>query len=259
MPTEDEAQTGGNVVDPYTGEHAESVYAIWHDPTTYDTLKHGPPYLPEAKVKVASAGVKEAVPPLVEKTAADALTAILIIITHIKADFGDEPMGAMAALLAFLRAESMVHQAHHWQTHGGSFYGDHQLFDRLYNATVEDIDKVAERMVGSGHHLLAQPVLHAKHVSAVVQSFYGDAPSNPNSDEYVLISLRVALRTLVVLKLVYSLLDKGQVLTHGTDNLLQGVADKHEEHVYLLKQRSLQKTSYDRRPVVSGDNRWKSG
>jgi hypothetical protein len=39
---------------------------------------------------------------------------------------------------------------------------------------------------------------------------------------------------------------KGQ-LSNGTDNLLQGVADKHEEFVYLLKQRCLTKVSYDRR------------
>jgi DNA-binding ferritin-like protein len=268
MPTEDEVQSGMEPVaikDPYTGLHAESIYAIWHDPTTYDMLRHGPPYLPEpvkiGKVASGASVLKDEIRPLVEKMGADAMTSMLVIIQHIKADFADMPMSMMAVLLAFLRAESMVHQAHHWQTRGESYYGDHLLFERLYTAVVEDIDKVAERMVGSGHHILAQPVFHAKHTSAVVQCFYGDAPPNPTSDEYVLISLRAALRTLVVLKIVYASLEHAGLLSHGTDNLLQGVADKHEEQVYLLKQRATQKTSayYDRRKVATSDPRWKSG
>lgn len=267
MPTEDDVQSGVGPVaikDPYSGLHSESIYAIWHDPTTYDLLRHGPPYLPDSTVKVGKTAsnakaLKDSVRPLVEKTSADSLTSMLVIIQHIKADFGDTPMSMLAVLLAFLRAESMVHQAHHWQTRGGTYYGDHLLFDRLYNGIVEDIDKVAERMVGSAHPILAQPVFHAKHTSAVVQSFYADAPPNPSADELPLISLRAALRTLVVLKIVYAALEHAGLLSHGTDNLLQSVADKHEEHVYLLKQRSSQKTSYDRRPVTSSDLRWKSG
>ena len=58
MPGEDDAVLPGvppPVKDPYTGLHEESIYAMWHDPTTYDPIKHGPPYLPEMKVKTASA------------------------------------------------------------------------------------------------------------------------------------------------------------------------------------------------------------
>jgi hypothetical protein len=47
-----------------------------------------------------------------------------------------------------------------------------------------------------------------------------------------------------------SLESKGQ-LTDGTDNLLQGVSDKHEEFLYLLQQRQGGRTasySYRRTP-----------
>jgi hypothetical protein len=47
---------------------------------------------------------------------------------------------------------------------------------------------------------------------------------------------------------VYKLLESKGQLSSGTDNLLQGIADKHEEFVYLLKQRCSSKVSYDRRP-----------
>lgn len=45
---------GSSMKDPYAGLHAEAIYAMWHDPLTYDPIKHGPPYLPELKVKTAS-------------------------------------------------------------------------------------------------------------------------------------------------------------------------------------------------------------
>lgn len=266
MPTEDEVPELDEKVgikDPYTGLHPESIFAIWHDPTTYDLMKHGPPYLPDLQMKVGSVakGVKDVVRPLVEKTSADSLGTMLVIAQHIMDDFSGTPISALAALVAFLRAESLIHQAHHWQARGGDYYGDHLLFDRIYEGVVEDIDKLAERMVGSSHPVLAHPVLHAKHTSAVVQMFYDGAPVSPNSDENVLLSLRAVLHTLVLLKFVYSSLEQKGQLSHGIDNLLQGIADKHEEHVYLLKQRAMQKTSssYDRRPVTSDDPRWKSG
>ena len=264
------------IKDPYTGLHEESIQACWHDPTMYNHLKHGPPYLPENTIKVASKVdervVKAAVDPLVEKTSADALVTLGVIISHIKADFGPAPMSDLAVLLAFLRAENLVHQAHHWQTSGPTFYADHLLFDRLYSDGVSDIDKLAERMVGSGDAILAHPVLHAKHVSAIVQSFYDGAPVAPNPSELPLISLRAVLRVLVVFKMLYKLLEAEGRLSGGTDNLLQGIEDKHEESVYLLKQRSTQRTaSYSRttasevgRDVVASskvsfnDPRWKS-
>jgi DNA-binding ferritin-like protein len=259
MANRDDVQ--GSVTDPETG-HEDSSFALWHDPTTYDLMKHGPPYLPGADhgARVASTKHRDDIRPLVEKTSADALTELLVILNHVMADFSELPMSCLAALLAFLRGESMVHQAHHWQSKGENSYGDHLLFERLYNGVIEDVDKLAERMVGMGQPVLANPLLHAKYVSAVVQTFYTGAGPDPSSNEHVLISLRAALRTLVLIKIIYGSLEQKGLLSHGTDNLLQGIADKHEEHVYLLKQRATQKTSsYDRRPVAPRDPQWKQG
>jgi DNA-binding ferritin-like protein len=223
------------VKDPYTGLHAEAVQAIWHDPTTYNLMKHGPPYLPEDTIKVAT-----------DKEGADFLTTLMVIVEHIKSDYGPAPMSELAVLLAFLRAESLIFQAHHWQTRGQTYYGDHLLFERLYNEVSGDIDPIAERMVGAGHYILAHPVLHARHVSAIVQSFYEGAGSDPGPNEYAVLSLRAVMNTLVVLKIIYNDLEKSGRLSNGTDNLLQGVSDKHEGFVYLLKQRT-KTASYDRR------------
>ena len=176
------------------------------------------------------------------------MTEINAIIEHIQADYGPTPMSEMAALLAFIQAEACVHQSHHWRTRGESYYGDHLLFERIYNGVYGNIDKIAERMIGSGHHILAHPILLAKNCSLVVQSFYRDAGANPSSDTYPALSLRTCLRTILALKIVYAGLEKKGQLSYGTDNLLQGIADEHEGYVYLLKQRTQAKTAnYDRR------------
>lgn len=240
--------------------YAESTHAVWHDPSTYDPLAHGPPYLPTPSTVVAAVapGVAQKVArPFVQKTAADDLTEIQAVLDQVKADFGPTPMSELASLLAFIRAAALVHQSHHWQTRGETSYGDHLLFERLYNETQSMVDGLAERMVGSGHHILAHPILMAKHCSMVTQTFYRDAGANPSAGTYPILSMRAVLRTLVALKSVYTRLDEGGLLSHGTDNLLQGLADKHEEFVYLLKQRTNHKTaaSYDRR----AEAQWKSG
>lgn len=255
MPGEDDTTPPGvptTTKDPYTGLHAESVYAMWHDPTTYDPIRHGPPYLPDMKGKTASFSDRKAVRSVVrgcvQKMSVDEITEINAILDQVKADFGPTPMSELATLLAFITAESTIHQAHHWQTRGESFYADHELFSRIYGDVYVMIDGLAERMVGSGHYILAHPILLAKHCSMVVQSFYRDAGANPSADMYPLFSLRACLRTLVALKTVYAALEEKGQLSHGIDNLLQGYADKHEDHVYLLKQRLQSKTaSYDRR------------
>lgn len=248
------------LVDDPQSPHDESIYAMWQDPTMYDPIKHGPPYLPEPKgLKMASMfnrqAVKDTARPLVQKMAADEMTEIVAVMDQVKSDFGPTPMSEMAGLLAFIHAEALVHQTHHWQTRGESFYGDHLLFERIYGGVYGNIDKIAERMIGSGHHILAHPILLSKHCSMVVQTLYRDAGANPSADMYPILSLRAVLRTLVALKLVYSSLEASGKLSYGIDNLLQGIADEHEGYVYLLKQRLQSKTaSYDRRPPT-GDAR----
>ncbi len=236
--------------DPYTGLHAESIYALWHDPSTYDHMKMGPPYLPEMKVRTAVARVvtavdREAVRNLVRKEAQ--ASAIGQIFSTIVRDYQGMPMAELGAFLAVLRAASMVHQTHHWQTRGDTFFSDHKLYEQLYNESQEPIDKIAERAVGLGTHLLVHPVIQAAHVGALVKHFCGDILSNPSADAYALVSLAAEIGVLSCLDEVRaSLQNKGQLST-GTDNLLPDIADQHEVFVYLLKQRSISKVSYDRR------------
>jgi hypothetical protein len=68
-----------------------------------------------------------------------------------------------------------------------------------------------------------------------------------NPDAYVLTSLRAERWFLDCVKQLSASLSAVNQLSRGTDNLLQGIEDKHEEHVYLLLQRSqtVSKTASD--------------
>lgn len=230
------------------GNHAEAIYAIWHDPTTYDHLRMGPPYLPGpdtskalGRPKEASGGVPDSdslleVRGLVAKEAAN--EEVLNVLGHFLSDYGDNALAELGALLSYLRAINFAHQTHHWQTRGSSFFGDHLLFERIYNETLEMIDSLGERTVGAGSPVLVNPVIQSTHQLLILKELYNGVPIETSPEQCVLISLKGVLRFLVLIQLVYGLLEQKNLLSHGTDNLLQGFADKHEEFLYLLKQRT---------------------
>jgi DNA-binding ferritin-like protein len=201
----------------------DSLHAIWVDPLAFEALRNGPPYLPEgfeSRLKMAADSVDPVLPKLM----------------------GMFPKGMemaeLGALVAVLRAASIIHQTHHWRSSGSSFYGDHLLFERLYNDSVGFIDQVAERSVGSGNRALVDARLQANLVHALINYWCSSADADDTDLGMIQESLSVEHCVLGCLKSArYDLDQKGQ-LSDGTDNLLQGVSDKHEEFVYLLQQRA---------------------
>jgi DNA-binding ferritin-like protein len=117
-----------------------------------------------------------------------------------------------------------------------AFYGDHQLFMRLYEDSQAFIDSVAEKTVGLGNPSLVDPVIQAKHLAYCVAKCYEGAEEGPNG--MIQISLRKEYCVLEAVRVVLHELGEAGILSDGTENLLQGIADKHEEFVYLLKQRA---------------------
>jgi len=235
--------------DPYAGPYAEAVHALWHDPLTYDPIKHGPPYLPESKMKLAHnqrSEVRAAVQKLAEDQSEDLGRLLQTLVTP----YGNAPMAELAALLACLRAEVWIHLAHHWQTRGCTYYGDHLLFMRLYEEADDLVDGLAEKAVGMGSHMLVQPRLQGMHTMAALMRLYGDTPDNPGAEDYPAISLRAVMCFLAFERLVYETLESQGKLSHGIDNMLQGIADKHEEFAYLLQQRCKSKTAHNVRSAA---------
>lgn len=206
----------------------DSIHALWVDPLAFEPSENGPPYLPEKPlVKIAS-------------TEGSLLSSLLLRMPETAPRASE-----LGALVAVLRAGAMVHQAHHWQTRGPQYYADHLLFDRLYSESVGFVDQIAERTVGLGGESHVSPILQAKLIPAITLLWCRDAVAEPA--ELALVSLNVERCIVDCIEEVRSRMSDRGALSSGTDNLLQGVADKHEEFVYLLQQRSSGAYSYDSR------------
>lgn len=208
----------------------ESIQVVWHDPTSYQPLRHGPPYLPEGSydaVKLSSDDRKE--------IRRKAKTASALIAPEIPG-FQASPL---PSLLAALQAASLLHQMHHWMCKGPTFFADHGLFERLYNESLEGIDQLAEKAVGKGVVLTVGDQVNNMAVYEGI--FCKDSP------DMVARSLKAEYVCLEMIHLCLGDLDAQKRLTPGLSNLLEGLADKHEAFVYLLQQREAapQVTPYD--------------
>ena len=214
--------------------YEDQIHAIWVDPTQFDPLRHAPPFLPPGRPAVKLAATQKAqVQGWVKQAHGDTEQSVHLLAK----DYGGD-LGYMSVLLTCLRAAAMVHQTHHWQTRGPSFYGDHQLFERLYNETLPGIDSVAERTVGLGSPSLVDPVIQAKHLAWCIAKCYQGTKVEEGPNGMVAVSLHVEYHVLAAIKTVLGVLGQAGILSDGTENLLQDIADKHEEFVYLLKQRN---------------------
>lgn len=209
----------------------DATYAIIQDPASYKYDVHGPPYLPK------TAAVKPIVKGMIRQAAVGKAAHFYKVVQAHISPFASVPYGELAGVLVFLQALGVVHQSNHWATKGESYYADHLLFDRLYGDVVGEVDKVAEKAVGlGGPRLVVAPTL-ARSTAEVVNELWVAQPEDPDPAARVAMSLQAELRFLVMMQMVAKEMQAKGTLSRGTDNMLADIEDKHEEHVYLLKQR----------------------
>lgn len=211
----------------------DATYAILQDPASYDYEVHGPPYLPPK-----AASVKPVVKGMIRQAAVGKVAHFYKVVEAHVGPYASMPYGELAGVLVFLRALAAVHQSNHWATLGPSYYGDHLLFDRLYGDLVTEIDTVAEKAVGLGGPGLVSAPMLAKSVAEIVTELCIAQPAEPDPEARIAMSLQAELRFLVMMQMVAKQMESKGTLSRGTDNMLADIEDKHEEHVYLLKQRS---------------------
>lgn len=159
-----------------------------------------------------------------------------IVFENTLAQWGGVPYGELSVLLVNLRFLALVHQTHHWTSKGDPFYGDHLLYERLYGAVVEDIDALAEKAIGLGNNDNVNLQLQVIQLAEMARQ-YGCAVTLPVASSLAQRSMAAEVGFLRSAAHCASLLSENGTLTRGLDNFLQGLEDKHETHVYLLKQR----------------------
>lgn len=158
-----------------------------------------------------------------------------VAVQHVQNESGAMPplSGVLSDLLAIVRAVYEAEHSFHWRTRGPSFYSDHLLLGRIYEATYADLDAIAEKLIGlTSDNEAVAPVAQAQKTAVYLSG------CNLGSDPSCFAAEALILEKNLI-DLVSSILSmyKGQ-LSAGLDNFLQGIADKHETHVYLLSQAS---------------------
>ena len=132
-------------------------------------------------------------------------------------------------LLALLRAQSLSYQSSHWVVMGDSFYGDHLLFQRLYESVGDQIDQLAEKLVG---YLGPQSVALAHQAPIIAQYSLRWAPIECNHRR----GLQSERDCQDAIKLAYDGIKAAQAMTLGLDDWLMATANAHETNQYLLQQ-----------------------
>lgn len=135
-----------------------------------------------------------------------------------------------ALYVATLKSLALIHQHNHWTTKGEMFYGDHLLFERLYNDTLENLDLAAEKFIGVfGEECLSYD-LQTELLNKVLLK-YKNLEGSP-----VEMSLTAEKDFLKFSKDAYDCFEKEGKLTLGLDDMIMTIASKREEAVYLLQQ-----------------------
>lgn len=159
--------------------------------------------------------------------------AISRLLETASAMFSGEKYFELSLILASLRGLAILHQTHHWQTSGPLFYSDHLLFERLYTETAADIDPLAEKIVSLGKPAL---VGFSKHIIEM-SSFLKTLKNHSTSDDFSRKSLEAEIFFVELVEAVIKRFELQGILTRGLENLLGEIAGKHENLIYLLKQR----------------------
>lgn len=163
-------------------------------------------------------------------------TNLNITVDNMCSEWGNVAFPQLAVMLVYLKFLATVHQHHHWIAKGDPYYGDHLLFERLYGDVIEEIDLVAEKAVGMGGSSNIDLALVTSQVNRLVQG-YGMTQTIPQPTELAKRSLIAEMNFLATATCLVNSMKECGILSRGIDNMIAGIEDKHEGHVYLLKQR----------------------
>jgi len=165
------------------------------------------------------------------------LPNVNVVLSNMLSEWGEIPYAELSIVLVHLRSLALIHQNNHWTARGDSFYSDHGLFERLYNEIVPEIDAVAEKAVGLGNENNVNLNLQIIQTLKLVQT-NNTTTMIPASNQLVVNSLVAETNFLTVIDYLLTSMKNKRTTTSGIENLLQDISDKHEGHVYILKQRS---------------------
>jgi len=132
--------------------------------------------------------------------------------------------------IATLKAIVLITQNAHWVSKGDNSYGDHLLFERLYEKATKSLDAAAEKIIGVFGEGCLSFELQNKYLFGVLLT-YKDFEGQPAH-----MCLAIEKGFLKLSQRLYELYEEEGVMTLGLDDFLMSNASDHEEAVYLLQQ-----------------------
>lgn len=131
-------------------------------------------------------------------------------------------------VLAALRAQQWLYQTLHWQAKGENFYELHLLFERLYDSLDDQVDTLAEKIVG---YYGSENVDRADAI-ARAQKWIGTW----SKEDPVEAAIEAEKQFQGLLRRAYDTMSKKNELSLGLDDFLMATASEHETALYLLGQ-----------------------
>lgn len=141
-------------------------------------------------------------------------------------------------VLAHLRALQWLSWTSHWTAAGPSYYGDHQLLQRLYDGKGggpdinEEIDALGERMVA----YFGPPSVSPEAIVGRVHQLTDQAVKSSADQFEALLSMEMQLQQ-AIRRAWKANQASGEHMSLGIDDLLMGLANEREGAIYLLRRR----------------------
>lgn len=140
-----------------------------------------------------------------------------------------DPKTLLQGVLACLRAQYLHYQTAHWTVVGDAAYGNHLLFQRIYEATLPEIDQLAEKMVAMHGNDSVDCCLITRMSLSILESW-------KDIDCLHVRSLKAEADLQECLRHVVDTMREQGTLSLGLDDFLLAVSSQHETHQYLVKQ-----------------------
>jgi DNA-binding ferritin-like protein len=138
----------------------------------------------------------------------------------------DESCKLINSYVSMLRAMYLLHQQNHWNAQS---YGDHLLFQRIYESSSEMADAASERAIG----LCGSNMVEFENEEAIAKKF---APRIKTLYSLLESSLAIEKAFQSLAEDVYNTIKEKNMLTLGLDDLIMSQASESEVHIYLLQQ-----------------------
>lgn len=140
-----------------------------------------------------------------------------------------ETKNLLRELLASLRALYWNYQTSHWQTKGENFYGNHLLFQRLYEKLGEEVDDMAEKLVGYFNEESVDSKDSITRTQNWIQKW-------AKITDPVQRSIEAEKDFQRGLRHIYDTIKANDDMHLGLDDFLMSISSDHDTNLYLLQQ-----------------------